>query len=580
MPTHQFAVVALAWLRAAGLAAVAVGLGSAVDSGRPLPALIFAIVGVGVAVAAASWSEVLCSRAQAQEELDLRALTARSLFAAQGAARTDEAAKGAGALVADMTASVERVSHYRATFPGPTLAAATVPFGILLVLGASVSWSIAAVLAGLTLLVPLVIGGFFALFRASNATYRRTRSSLHGIYLESITGMSTLACHNATAARAATVRKVSGDLRRHVMHLLARNQTVLIVNDLVFGLTMIVAGVGMGLTAHYNGTLTIGKVLTLVILTTGLLEPIDAIGRIFYVGMAGAATWRHLKALINTEPHWSQPLPIPQNADLSVENVCAGYGDVDILHEVSLQIPPGAHVAITGTTGSGKTTLSRILQGTLTPSSGTVRINGAVATVEMLRAATAIMPQHPYFVTGSIADNLHLAAPQASEEDLWAALRQAHLADEVLAMGGLQASVGEAGMLLSGGQGARLALARALLRKSPILILDEPTAHLDTATEDLIAAALSQLQDKTVIAITHRRRLLAGVDLHIVLSAGHLVADGDVSTLGQGGQHVQGSALGGEVTGLAPEISGSLDQATGSLCPQSAFGPETREVNK
>src|SRR5690606_37644849 len=149
---------------------------------------------------------------------------------------------------------------------------------------------------------------------------------------------------------------------------------------------------------------------------------------------------------------------------------------------------------LVGRSGEGKSTIADLLQGLWLPAAGTVRLGGA-ATTELstasIRSLVAVVSQSTYLFTGSLAENLRLARPDATDDELWAALATAALDDVVRAMpAGLDTPVGERGLSLSGGQAQRLAIARAVLRDAPLLLLDEPTAQIDLASERAVVEAL------------------------------------------------------------------------------------------
>ncbi|MDR1798611.1 MAG: ABC transporter ATP-binding protein/permease, partial [Bifidobacteriaceae bacterium] len=188
-----------------------------------------------------------------------------------------------------------------------------------------------------------------------------------------------------------------------------------------------------------------------------------------------------------------------------------------VVRGFDLRIKAGERVALTGPSGSGKTTIAELLQRNLVPAAGQVKIWGhdaAQVPAAWWRSQLAVVAQHTYLFTGTLRDNLLLAAPTATDADLWVALEQADLGAFVRALPDrLDTAVGERGLALSGGQTQRLAIARAFLKDSPILVLDEPTAHVDLASERAILAALERLgQGRTVLAISHRQATVGQAD--------------------------------------------------------------------
>jgi ATP-binding cassette subfamily C protein CydC len=212
-----------------------------------------------------------------------------------------------------------------------------------------------------------------------------------------------------------------------------------------------------------------------------------------------------------TEP--ANPHPLPSGRDLEVNLLRAGYGDDDVLDGLSLDMPAGSRVVITGPSGSGKSTLAAVLLRFLEPRAGQVLLDGVdLATLggDQVRSVVGLLTQESHVFDTSIRENLLLAKPGASDLQLWKALYRARLGVFVEKLpDGLDTMVGEHGARLSGGERQRLAFARLLLADRDVLVLDEPTEHLDEETgrallEDLFAAA----GRRTVVLLTHRPELV------------------------------------------------------------------------
>jgi ATP-binding cassette, subfamily B, multidrug efflux pump len=202
-----------------------------------------------------------------------------------------------------------------------------------------------------------------------------------------------------------------------------------------------------------------------------------------------------------------------------------------VLADISFAAGPGTTTAIIGATGSGKTTLLNLLPRFLNATSGEIRFGGAdirKLPADRLRERISVVPQHSYLFSGTVAGNLRMAAPEATEDDLWKALRLAQADDFVrLLPDGLHAAVAQGGAGLSGGQRQRLCIARAMLRTADLYLFDDSFSALDYATEAAVTRALEPvLAAATVLMVAERIPTIMGADRILVLEEGRLVAQG------------------------------------------------------
>ena len=541
LPAGGRTAVALTYVRTGALAGAAVLVGRAVDAalggtlggapdGRGWAApLWLALALVAVAALAGGRAEATPEPLQAREEAGWRRRVGGALLSPRPGAR--ERTRPDGELLEAATVAVEKTAAYRASFLGPTLAAFTAPLIVLAVWALAIDLPSALALTAFVALVPATIVAASRNLRRPNAAYRRLEAQDSARYLAMLETLGTLRVFGADRRyrdrHAASARATMAELGR----LLARNQTMIVVNDAVFGILMTGAAVGLALWRLLDGAITPGLAAAAVLLTVLLREPIDRIGRTFYVGLGGRARRDQLEKLLADAPAGSgEPGAAASTGApaVSVRGLTVRYGETTVLHGVDLDLPAGATLAVVGPSGSGKTTLLRALQGLLAPDAGTVALDGLPAGPEQLVATSGSVSQHPGLLGASIAENLRLAAAYATDEELWAALERAHLADDVRAMpDGLATHVGDAGARLSGGQARRLAIARAVLRDAPLLLLDEPTADLDRRTEALVRGSLAELTaDRTVVVVAHRLAAVDGADLVCVLDAGRVAAFG------------------------------------------------------
>lgn len=227
-------------------------------------------------------------------------------------------------------------------------------------------------------------------------------------------------------------------------------------------------------------------------------------------------------------------------SDIEFKNVSFSYEKADrhrvVFKDFSLTIPAGQKVGIVGISGAGKSTFTKLLLRFNDPDSGAVLVGGVdIKTVRQadLRGQIAYIPQEPMLLHASVRENILLARPAASDEDVATALKAAHAADFVAKLPeGLDSVVGERGVKLSGGQKQRIVIARAVLQNAPIMVLDEATSSLDSESEQIIKDSFAEiLNDKTAIVVAHRLSTLSEMDRIIVIESGKMVEDGSHSQL-------------------------------------------------
>jgi subfamily B ATP-binding cassette protein MsbA len=239
-------------------------------------------------------------------------------------------------------------------------------------------------------------------------------------------------------------------------------------------------------------------------------------------------------ALLATQtsvPEPARPRPLQSGADIEFDNVRFAYGDKVVLQDINLCIKPGQLVALVGASGAGKTTLSNLLLRFYDPQSGAVRIGGVdirEAATRDLRNQIAVVAQETILFNETIRRNIELGRPGATDEEIIAAAKHAHAHDFIMEKpGGYNAVIGEKGVTLSGGQRQRLAIARAVLKNAPILILDEATNALDTQAERIVQTALDELmKGRMTLCIAHRFSTILHADLIVVMEQGRIIETG------------------------------------------------------
>jgi len=452
------------------------------------------------------------------------------------------ASRSAGSLIDMMTSGTEKIQRYRQAFLGSMIGAMVSPLLVLSIMALFVDPWCALVLLGFVPLVPAIIFGFSKLTRKVSSGSRRRRNQLAASYLDALSGLETLTLLGAADSKGQQLAQIGEENRLSTMRLLAVNQLILLVIDLGFNLLLLTTGFALTLWKVINGAwgsdiTVIAPVVSMVGLTLLLLEPMNKIGSFFYVGMAGMANQRLVRAFLtgkapsqgqggDANPDKTQVIPHQSDSFLSLQDLTFAYSEGDtVLQNLDLGIKSGEWVAICGPSGAGKSTLIEVLKGNLLPSQGTYYLQGRALGADSsawFADQSALVQQRTWIFTGTIRSNLMMVAPRASEDRIWECLEKVGLAAEVRAFAqGLDTPVGEDGYALSGGQAQRLSLARALLSQRQLLLLDEPTSQIDLESEAAITQALAEVaKEKTIVLLTHRASALEFADRVLYLQNG------------------------------------------------------------
>lgn len=313
-----------------------------------------------------------------------------------------------------------------------------------------------------------------------------------------------------------------------------------------------------------SGGMTIGTLVAFTSLQAGIFRPLMALLNVGVSWISSMALFSRIFGyldLVTDVPAPVAPVPLPAGevrGDIRFDHVSFTYaeGAPPAVDDVTLDIPAGSSLALVGDTGSGKSTLAGLVARLRDPSSGSVSIDGIALTAigeEALAAIVGVVTQETYLVHDTIRANLLLAAPDASEAQLWSALGAAQVADLIGRLPeGLDTVVGSRGHRFSGGEKQRLAIARTILRDPRVLILDEATSALDNRTERAVQQAIDTLSaGRTTITIAHRLSTIRDADQIAVLAGGRVVELGTHEALLARGGHYAALVSAGEATAYA-----------------------------
>ena len=504
------------------------------DAAVPLAMML----GLALARAGLLWvSELVAQRAAEEVKRSLRERVAAKLLAL---GPTYTRGERAGELVHTAGEATEALDTYVTGYCRARVLARIVPVLVAAVVLALDPWAAVILLAAWPVLVLLLalIGG-----RVREQAERRERElawmSAH--FLDVLRGLPTLKMFGRSSEQTRTIEAVSRRFGATTMDVLRTAFQASLV--LEWGATGATALVAIEASVRLmSGGLGFDHALAALLLAPEFFLPLRRYSVEYHAGQSGRAGAARVYAVLD-EPdrtpvrsHWCDP---PVRLDLRFEDVHVAFdsGTRPALAGFSLEVPQGKTVALVGATGAGKSTVADVLLRFVEPDAGSVRAGGVPLQAidpRCWRTRVAYVPQHPSLFHGTIADNIRLARPDATHEEMVAAACAAHAHGFVSELpAGYATAVGEGGVRLSGGERQRIALARAVLRDAPLLILDEATSHLDPESEALVLEALACLrQGRTVLLIAHRLELARDADLVAVMHAGRVVETGSPFQLG------------------------------------------------
>ena len=411
----------------------------------------------------------------------------------------------------------------------------------------SIQWRLALVL---TIMIPvflLVVWSRRRAMRDASRQVKRTIASINADFESGLSGMKT--------AKAFANEGMELDKFDHANHSFRNSKyrfhsaMGLFNAVLEFFLCILSAAViAVGGALIMKGELTIIDLVAFNLYVATFINPIRRLAATSETLASGTAGLHRFVELMRTEPALKDSPDAEELGEvrgaIDIDHVSFEYRqDQAVLHDVTLHITPGETVALVGSSGGGKTTLSQLIPRFYDVTSGAIRIDGhdvRQVTQQSLRRQIGVVQQDVFLFAGSVADNIRYGRPDATDEEVAEAARRAEIYEDICRMSeGFETNVGERGTMLSGGQKQRVSIARIFLKNPPVLILDEATSALDSVTEAHIQKAFDKLSEgRTTIVIAHRLSTVRGADRIAVVDNGCIIELGShEELLAQGGAY-------------------------------------------
>jgi ATP-binding cassette subfamily C protein CydD len=437
-----------------------------------------------------------------------------------------------GELVTNATKGIDALDPYFRDYLPALFTALLVPLTILLVVLPLDTLTFAVML----ITAPLIPFFMVLIGRAAGALAKTQYAGLGLLsahFLDVMQGLLTLKLFNRSQRQIETIARISGEFRAATMGVLRVAFLSALTLELLATVSVAVVAVEIGLRLLHGG-IPFESALFLLVIAPEFYQPLRTLGARFHTGTeASAAAARIFDVLAAPLPRESGRMPAPQRFDLAFERVHHAYegGERTALNGLSFEIAHGEKVALVGATGGGKSTAVALLLKFIAPHDGAIRVNGVDLQQfdgDAWRQRVAWVPQTPYLFNTTIADNIRLGRPNAALADVITAA-QAAQADEFIRRlpRGYETIIGEGGSRLSGGQAQRIAIARAVLKDAPLLLLDEITSYLDADTESALHRALARLlEGRTALVVAHRLHTIRQMDRIVVVEGGRAVESG------------------------------------------------------
>ncbi len=515
--------IALLGAMAQLLASLAAGLP---ERGRALLTLGVAAVALAVRAACTLLSNRMSFRSARAVKRTLRERLYRKLLALgpsyQEQVNTSEVVQVA-------VEGIDQLETYFGSYLPQFFYAMLAPLTLFAVL-APVSFPAALVLFLCVPLIPLSIVAVQRWAKKLLSKYWGQYTALGDTFLEDLQGLTTLKIYQADSYKQEQMEEQAERFRKITMKVLTMQLNSITIMDLVaYGGAAL--GILLAVSQFRAGAVDLAGCLFLIVLAADFFLPMRLLGSFFHIAMNGMAASEKMFRILDLPVPAAGDQPFPSDCSIRCEDVGFSYEPGrEVLAGVSLTCPAGGFTALVGESGCGKSTLAALLTGRNRGYSGSITVGGVELsrlTEESLLENVTYISHQSYLFKGTVEENLRLARPDATEEELWQALEQVNLAAFLRGEEGLSTQLLEGASNLSGGQRQRLALARGLLRGSPVYLFDEATSNIDVESENDIMDVIRALaKEKTVLLISHRLANVVDAQQIYVLEQGAVAERG------------------------------------------------------
>lgn len=486
-----------------------------------------------------------------------------------------------GAIITSLVDGVEQLETYFGRYLPQLFVAALTPAGIF-VFVAFLDMPVAAVMTGFALFTLIAPQVFHRWDRTNSMRRSRSYKAFAAEFLDAVQGLATLKAFGQSTAKARQLAAKAHELFRSTMWVLATNALARGITDT--GIAVGAAStLALGAWRVSTGDMSLTALLIILMMGVEVFRPLRELRALMHQGMVAQSAAQAVFELLDARPIVFDAAPSAParrlEPTIAFDRVTFAYpGGRQAAHRgLAFEVAAGERIGIVGPSGCGKSSIVRLLLRQYDPQQGAVRIGGVdlrELSFDEIRSQFAVVNQDTYLFHGTVEDNLRFGKPEATQDELEAAARAANAHDFIAKLPqGYRTVVGERGLRLSGGQRQRIAIARALLRDAPILILDEALSAVDAENEAVIQKALDRLMEgRTTLILAHRLSSVIGADRILVIEEGRVIEQGQHAALMRaGGAYHRLMAGQAQDTGRGEPVL--FDRAMGETLPVEDEAP-------